>query len=266
MPGQHGKPRDWLVLLILSVLGMVLGNPRYPIGGWLVASVRAVLLPPQSGVNGALEGVGHFFTGLVTAPARSKEYDRLRARAESAHALQARVWELEKENSRLKEILATLPSLPNNPLAAGVIARYPNTMTVTLSVGSRHHVHVGNPVVTPRGLAGIVASVSGGTCQVLMNTSDRLSVGARIARAESRTAGIVSGGQGDLLLMDHLPETAIVAVGDTVVTSGIGTLYPKGILIGTVTRVWKDPSYGLLRAWIKPAVRHDALEEAIVLR
>jgi len=266
MDSRQGRPRDWLLLLALLALGVGLGNPKFPLATFTTSLIRSILLPPVSWADSVFGGISDFNHGVFTAADRTATQRELTRRADSADALQQRVWELEKENQRLRDIFKTMPSLPGRPIAGAVIAFYPKTMTATLSVGRSQGINVGDPVLAPQGLAGVVSRVDTGTCQVLMTTANRFSVGARVARTESRTAGIVSGGQGDLLLMDHLPDSASVAAGDVVITSGVGTLYPKGLVIGTVSRVWKDPSYGLLRAWVKPAVRYDTLEEAIVLR
>jgi rod shape-determining protein MreC len=260
------RASDWIVLLALLLIGALLGADRGLVSGPVSRGVRAVLVPPQSAVNTACVATGDFFSGVFGAPARSREMKALRAKAASAEALEARLREVERENERLKSLFETLQEQPRDPIPVRVIAHYPLTMTATLSAGSRQGVQIGDPVVSPRGLAGVVEVVDTSTCRMLFNTSTRFSAGARVSRDDSRASGIVRGGGGELLLFDHLPEGADVQPGDEVITSGVGRIYPKGLLIGTVTRVWRDPSYAFLRAWVRPSVRHDVLEEAVILR
>jgi rod shape-determining protein MreC len=260
------RPRDWIVLLALVVLGAVLGADRGVVSKPLTDTVRSVFCGPQGIVNSALVSTGDLFIGIGQAPHlrnRVRELERDRAAAVSQ---QVKIDELDQENRRLHALLETLRQTPGKPLPASVIAYYPQTLTAMLSVGSEDGVRVGNPVVAPHGLAGIVQLVDRNSCVVLMVTADRFAVGSRVAREGSRAAGVAKGLGGDMLLLDHLSEGADVAVGDKIVTSGVGERYPKGLFVGTVKQVWRDRSYGYMRAWVEPSVQPDALEEAIVLR
>lgn len=263
---RRDGPGDWVLLVLLVLVSFMLANDHGTVSDPVGRVIRSVLLPVHSTVNSLYVGASDALVGVTQGPALRSEVRALRAKAESAEALRARLRELELENERLRSLVETLPTLTPGSVAASVVGYYPLEMTATFSAGSRHGVKVGAPVVAPKGLVGVVEHVDATTCRVLLNTSDRFAVGARIAGMESRAAGVARGTGGPNLILDHLSEGAIVTVGDRVVTSGVGQRYPKGILVGTIVRVWRDPSYGFVRAWVEPAARPDTVEEAIILR
>ncbi|MEP0765248.1 MAG: rod shape-determining protein MreC [Fimbriimonadia bacterium] len=265
-PTRQDRPGDWALLVLLVLVSFMLANDRGIVSEPMSRVVRSVLLPVHAVVNSTYLAATDALLGLRQGSTLRAEVRELRAKAEEAEALRLRLRELELENERLRSIVETLPSLSPGSVAASVIGYYPLESTATLSVGSRHGVRVGAAVVAPKGLVGVVEQVDASTCRVLLNTSDRFAVGARLAGTDSRAAGVARGTGGPNLLLDHLSEAAIVRMGERVVTSGIGQRYPKGILIGTVVRVWRDPAYGFVRAWVAPAVRPDTVEEAIILR
>ena len=265
-PMTRDRPGDWVLLVLLVLVSFMLAHDRGTVSGPVGCGVRAVLLPVHTLVNSVYLSVTDAWVGLTQGPALRAEVRELRAKADAAEALRVRVRELELENERLRSIVETLPSLSPGGVAAAMIGYYPLELTATFSAGSRHGVRVGAPVVAPKGLVGVVEHVDATTCRVLLNTSDRFAVGARLAGADSRASGVARGTGGPNLLLDHLSEAAVVRVGERVVTSGVGQRYPKGILVGTVVRVWRDPSYGFVRAWVAPAVRPDTVEEVIILQ
>ncbi|GMV35685.1 MAG: rod shape-determining protein MreC [Fimbriimonadales bacterium] len=265
-PARRDRAGDWVLLVLLVLVSFMLAHDRGTVSEPIFRAIRSVLLPVHAAVNSLYLSASDTLVGLTQGPALRAEVRELRAKAEGAEALRLRLRELELENERLRSIVETLPTLSPGSVAASVIGYYPVELTATLSAGSRHGVRVGDPVVAPQGLVGVVEQVDASTCRVLLNTSDRFAVGARLAGTDSRAAGVARGTGGPHLLLDHLSEAAIVRVGERVVTSGVGQRYPKGILIGTVVRVWRDPSYGFVRAWVAPSARPDTVEEAIVLR
>ena len=113
----------------------------------------------------------------------------------------------------------------------------------------------------------VVDEAYASSARVMLVTSTRCNVGARILRANSRAVGIVAGRGGDNvpLLMEHLPREAEVYAGDVVVTSGYSQNHPSGIVIGTVKESSLDAA-GLLRnATIEPAAVRSGMEEVFVV-
>lgn len=204
--------------------------------------------------------------------------------------LRRQVEQLKGDNLQLKQqVLAALryqeldegvfdsPNLKKyEKIGATIIKRNPTAwyQTITLNKGSNHGVKVQDPVVANVGLVGKVVSVSTTTSDVLLILDGEGQVGALLRDNKGKAIfGILSGtyekddrlGSSGNLKMNFRQEDE-VNVGDLVVTSGLGGVYPKEIPIGVVAGVRLD-SNGLLKtAIIEPVVNFDSLEEVYLVR
>ncbi len=152
-------------------------------------------------------------------------------------------------------------------LTASVVARDPGNWfgTVTLNKGFRDGVEEKMTVLTPKGLVGRVISVSARTCEVLLITDPRSGVGALVQ--DTRTPGIIEGTSGALGMtrMIHIPNDAPVEVGQAVMTSGLGIVFPKGIPVGEIADI-RNESSGLFKsADIHPYTDLNRLEEVLIV-
>ena len=96
-------------------------------------------------------------------------------------------------------------------------------------------------------------------------TSARSKCRCSISSSRSRESGLVVGTGGRWCELRYLDAEADVEVGDRVLTAGLEGAFPKGLLIGTVAKVERQESRGLLRAWVRPAVRINRLEDVLCL-
>ena len=91
------------------------------------------------------------------------------------------------------------------------------------------------------------------------------SVSVRL-QTESRTTGVLRGqSQGNLMVIAYIPQTDVVAPGDVVLTSGLGGVYPEGLVVGKVARVERKDADPFQAAVVEPAVEMDKLERLYVL-
>jgi len=180
-----------------------------------------------------------------------------------------RLQELEYENERLRRLLDFKSNMHGGYelVTAAVIARDPGNWfgTITLNKGSRDNIKKNMPVLTPCGLVGRVMAVSNNAAEVLLITDPRSGVGALIQ--ENRVPGVVEGvaNSSGYIRMIHIREDAPVEKGQTVVTSGMGGSFPKGIPVGTVVDVRKVASGLLKEALLRPFVDFNRLEEVFIL-
>jgi len=155
-----------------------------------------------------------------------------------------------RENAELRAFLRMgrrVPLEEQGAVGARVFSRSPTVWysKVTVNKGSGDGVREGDPVLNGAGLVGRVATVSGGSAEVLLITDQDFGVSARVN--ESRASGIVRTAVGDPkdLRLDYLNRNARVREGQTVVTTGaissrLEPRFPAGIPIGRVTRVEDD--------------------------
>lgn len=138
----------------------------------------------------------------------------------------------------------------------------PEFQTLTIDRGSHDGVKRDMAVIAPRGVVGrvVVPSIRNAKIQLLIDRN--AAAGALIER--SRAQGVVSGTGERRLQLEYVSEVADVVVGDVVVTSGIDGLFPKGFVIGQVTKV--DKSGGAYRSIaVEPAVDFTSLEQVLVV-
>lgn len=189
------------------------------------------------------------------------------AREEDLHT---KIFELEKENERLRGMLGFKERSSYTLLPAEVVARDPDHWfeTITINKGYADGVQKDMAVVTTRGLVGNVFFVSRNSSRVLLLTDSRRAVSALIQRSrEPGFVGIIEGcpEKIDFLKMSNLSPEASIRQGDVVISSGLGGVFPKGLVIGYVEEAGQD-QYGLLQqAIVYPAVDFNRLEEVFIV-
>lgn len=138
---------------------------------------------------------------------------------------------------------------------------------LTLNRGSASGIAAGMPVVTGSGLVGVVVEVGLNHCRVMTLLDTSVSVGAVTTRATEN--GLCEGDYAGLheghATLKNLPEEADVEVGDIVVTSGRGSVYPYGIPIGRVTEVTSNAFVRTTEAAVQPFTDFSDLTQVMII-
>lgn len=198
------------------------------------------------------------------------ELDELKKENDGLRAEQARYSEILAENIRLRSLLSFKQGYTQYSLTgASVISRdYGGwTHTMVIDRGADSGLKKYMPVIVPTGLVGFVSEVYQNSARVQLLLDPRTSVGGIVQRPTSRVVAMVSGNSGNPgeLAFVNLPREADVIKGDTIVTSGYGGVYPKGLVVGTVEKVDVDAIGGTQVANIKPAADFSHMEEVFVI-
>lgn len=169
------------------------------------------------------------------------------------------------ENRRLKGLLSFQEGLGYRSVTARVIGISPISLfkTITISRGSVDGLKKGMAVATNDGVVGRVLSSSANTSIVLLISDRNSDVDSLIQR--SRDRGIAEGGDADFIKLKYLSKNADVAVGDLLVTSGIGGEFQKGLIIGTVSKLDSRAGDMFKQVEVTPAVNFSKLEEVLVV-
>jgi len=169
------------------------------------------------------------------------------------------------ENKRLRELLTFEQELPLNFVPVRVIGTSSREFitSVILNAGSEQGLRKDLPLVTYNGLVGKLYSVGKNQSigQLLIDGNFRVS--GRVQ--DSRVTGIVRWLEGNILALEHVPKRSEVKVGDSVVTSGLTTMFPKGLQIGTVSEVSEDIAGLFMKVRLTPEVDFSKLEELFVV-
>lgn len=229
---------------------------------------REVIAPVQKGITAAVEGTRGVLAYFSNNKALREKNDALLKETALLEEQVHKLRELELENLRLKNLLHYKEEKSSNyQLVMGkVIGRAPSSWysTIIIDIGSSDGIKKDMPVVNHQGLVGIVASVTANTAEVQLILDAAGGVGARIYESRA-TPGVVLGTESGLLRLAFVRHDALIEVGQTVVTSGLSSLYPKGIRIGSVAEVNLEPNGLIKTALIKPYVDFPRLEEILVI-
>ena len=172
--------------------------------------------------------------------------------------------EVKLANERLRKLLdfkeeVQLPTLPAQVISEDASSWF---RTVVIDKGYDDGIAEGMPVVVAEGVVGRTIRVAAHHSTVLLITDASSAVASLIQ--DNRTRGICRG-EGTQLTLDFALRLAEIEVGDRIVTSGTGGVFPKGLVIGTVSHISKG-EYGLFQAVsVKPSVDFSRLEEVLVL-
>lgn len=224
-----------LVLSGFTCLALVSRNRSGPVAN----VVNAMVLPLQKGVSATGELLGRVVSGFSENKALENENTALR---EKVAALEAEIRELNRyaeENEAMRQLLGITSSDISLTLSMGSIVSRSGlswARTLTADLGSADGIAVYDAVITAEGLVGYVSSVSLTSCQITTVIDSSMSCSAILS--DSRHTGVAEGSfrlmeQGRLAL-NLLPAGADISVGDTAETSGLGGIFPKGLVIGRV--------------------------------
>jgi rod shape-determining protein MreC len=178
---------------------------------------------------------------------------------------------LEEENRKLRDMLRLAEESPHELVPGRVVARNVSGWwrKVRLDIGREHGVEPDMPVVSGLGLVGRTASVSSRRSDVLLMIDPSFRISARIPASDAfgivRGHGISSRDDHPLCLMEYVSRGARMRPGDEVVTSGLGGVYPPGIVVGRVRSVHVDQSGLYQKADILPATDFRSLDIVFVV-
>ncbi len=240
---------------------------RYPLMANLAAAVMTPFDYVFSGLAQVLRRGGDFTRDVATV---FQENQALRAENQELRQVVFQLTEKAAENERLQAMLDFRgKSVTFQMKAATVIGRDPGTFSYSIMInrGAQDGLRVNMPVVSTQGLVGHVMETYGGTAKIRLLLDSGSSASAMIQRPQSRAVGVVEGNPAQLssLRMKNLTRDGDVIKGDKIMTSGLGGIYPKGLLIGEVMDVLDDEGGLMKHALIRPSVDFSRLEEVFVI-
>lgn len=246
-----------LILLTLQMRG------RAVLAGEVVAVVTTPVQTVLARVNRTALGLWATYRDWKNVRAENR---RLRDESQRLRIEALRVTETDEENRRLRRLLALKESLPIETLAGEVIAREWGgwVRSLTVNRGRSDHVARLTAVIGPEGLIGRIVDVRGGSSVVQVLTDPASTVGAHVVR--TRTPGIVEGEPRGTLRFKYMArDGGSIQVGDMVVTSGLGGLFPRGIPVGRVRTIDDRGSALFSFAQLAPAVDFARIDEVLLV-
>lgn len=251
-----------LFLIIGGIVALAFGGYFRPLSNW----VSAAWVTTQTWISSRYLAVQQFLTAPQDIAALRQRNAELEAQVSQ---LQSQVIELQQQVAD-REILAALvrysrANPTNTYKAAQVIGRDPSPFMhyIIINAGSNDGIRRGMPVVTHQGLVGRVEAVIDNAARVQLITDPNSSVNVRLQN--SRTEAVLIGSVTADLYLDMIPQDAQVIVGDLVLTSGLGGVFPPNIPVGQVLDVRKREAELFQQATLKPTVDFNQLSIVLVI-
>ena len=256
------------VALLLSIVPGVLCAMGQ--GSYIRSAIVTVASPFRWAFTKVGEGISGFSLYFRTLDELRDENAALRAELEGYKSLVYNAELIDEENDFLSDYLGIkeehVDFLFENATVVGREATNYRTV-VTLSKGTLHGIEVNMPVITEKGLVGHITEVGSTWSKAEIITESLSAVGAYIER--SGTLGVVEGTYElrteGLCQMIYIEPDSDIRVGDKVISSGIGEVYPRGLLIGKVTEISVDERTRTLVATVEPAADLESISKVMII-
>ncbi len=258
-----------ITLLFISFVMMGFSQRRITLNFKSIA--YAVVFPFHYAGVKSIEGVKDFFTSIKNNRHLREELKETKRTLEKYERIIYEYEEIKRENERLRKLIGIQSRFDYETIIAEIIAKSPQNFykTIIINRGRNSGIEKYMPVIAYQNnrqcLVGKIIDVQKYSARV-QPIIDQLSyTGAMLKR--SRYSGLLVGQSpiSNYCLLQYIDKRASISYGDEVVTSGMGGVYPKGILIGRVVSVSKK-RYGIFQeALVAPEVDFGKLEEVYVI-
>lgn len=273
--------RSWLplllfvlsvVLLILQDTGLLTPFERY---------FQYITVPLQQTTVGLVEGVGDLFKTVRDVRELEFQVEQLENERDALRSEVLRLQQYQADALTLRELFNFRQENPTwgfvgadvvgqeaclNAPCGGVIGQDPNPYLryLTIDVGSLDGVEMGMPVITSGNiLIGRAAEVGRNVTKVQLLNDVASSVAVRLQ--QSRSTGIIAGQADGSLRLVYVPQDEELQVGETALTSGLGGVLPRGLVVGQVAQVFQSDSSYHQEAIIRPALDYRQVELVVVI-
>lgn len=237
-----------------------------------ISDAVGVLTAPVSGLFSAAGNATHgffsYFSGLSSY--REKYFGAEKEKEELERKIR-NLEELENENERLRALLAMKERQKGfETVGAEVVGKDPGNWfnTFVINKGLNDGLAKNMGVISEKGLIGHIYEIGSTWAKVITLIDPKYGVGATVVRTNDNALveGDLALSREGLCKMSYIAKGANVVVGDYVETSGLGGIYPKGLLIGKISQVTAD-SQGLYQiAAIEPGVDFERISEVLVIK
>ncbi len=266
------KSKLFIVMLVTLLLLIAMGITAKETGNfkWLENAGNVIVTPFQTFFTFCENSLKDFSSNFTDAEKLNKENKKLQEQIDKLENDNRNLTAYKSENKELRDMLKLKDQFKNyKTLGANIISKdLGNWFNVfNIDRGSSDNINVNTPVITNKGVVGKVTENLTYSSKVLSIIDPDSSLSGIISKSLDYV--IVSGDinleSEGLCRIDQIPIDLDLSVGDTIETSGIGGIFPKGLLIGTVKEIVRGKSELERYAIIQPAVDFRRLQEVFVL-
>jgi rod shape-determining protein MreC len=262
---RNYKTIIFIVILLAAVLIVLSYNLKQKSPAGLITKVvLEVAAPVQNVLNTSVKSVSDAWYHYLFLVGMEEENRNLKKKIEDMKSQLILYQEGYLEAQRLRNLLALKDDYNFNFVTARVIGREQVALfkIILINKGTVHGLKAGMPVMAAPGLVGRVIDTSWHAAKVLPLIDENSNIDAIVQR--NRTQGIIRGAGSRGCVLKYISKTQDVKEGDIIVSSGIGGVFPKGMMIGQVNHVDRQEAGLFLRINVTPAIDFSMLEEVLV--
>ena len=260
--------------ILVAVLFLMLGLMLYTsnTGSSLTAKLFGHVAIPMQRVSTM---VANNAATVAQASGKSKaeleaENEQLRRQVAEMNKKLVNYYTYQQENAQLRKFLEMKNENQDfKPVAAAVVGRDPNNIfgQFTIDQGTQSGISQNDPVVTENGVVGWVSSASATYSKVttLLSPETKISAVDKVTREAGVVGCDLPSADANTVRLQYLSAGAKVAAGDIVVTNGIGGVFPRNLIVGTVKAVKHSTSDISLYAEVTPAVNVKEVRDVMVI-
>lgn len=268
MKGKNSKV-GIIITIILLVLLVIFTNVKNDVWGHITSPFTQIARSVQGGFYYLKNKIAKNDDYFLSVDELKKENEKLKKENEELRANNMELASVKAENKTLKEYNNLVDKYEDNTSIPGYIIQkdFSNySKTIVINIGRKDGVEVGMTVVAEAGLVGHVISVEEKSSKVQTIVDTANAVSAEFVNTEKTlvTRGLLD--TNNIVKGTYIDNDVVVNEGDTIVTSGVGGIYPKNITIGKVKDIINTKNKSNRYVYIETAVNFDNLSNILVLK
>ena len=266
LQGRGGSPGFRFFLYAVVSIGFMILDQRFD---WLERAhyvLQATTYPVELAVDSPVEAWRWIQASFATRDSLEAENQRLRTQLRGLEVRSMRYDALAQQNAALIGLRNSLPPVAERWLPADIVNVQLNSLRqrVLIDRGSVNAIAAGQAVLDDGGVVGQTMHVGPWSAEVILITDPEHELPVQIERTGLRTIA-VGAGDSTSLGLPYLPANADVHVGDVLVTSGLGGVFPPGYPVARVTEVHKDTVQPLAHVRAAPFAHLDTDTEVMLI-
>lgn len=254
------------LLLIAMSVALMVADQRYDYLQRVRSALSTGVYPLQWLVDAPFRASGWLADSVADRERLRTENTRLTAQLRDAQLNLQKMTALVEENRRLRDLDQAAADVAKKRIVAQImrVDLDPLRHRVLLNKGQGDGVFKGQPILDAHGVFGQITQVGRYTSEAILISDPEHAIPVRVNRSGLRT---IAEGTGNLnrLNLPFLTGEADVKVGDLLIASGLGGVFPAGYPVGTITRVERDPTETFAKVEAKPIAKLDSDYEVVLI-
>ena len=253
------------VLLVFASVIMANNIKNRGPSNFLERAALTISSPLQKMVTSVIHKTVNTWTHYIDLTKTASQNDMLVKKLEKVEFDNQLLQEELKRYKRIEELVSSMPIKDATMIVADVIGWDSTNMsqTIVLNRGLNDGVQENNIVTSNNGLIGRVVEASSSASKVLLITDSRSAVDAYTESGRERC--VIVGQNKKTCVILYLPINDNSKVGDVLISSGLGRVYPKGLHIGTISSIVPDSGRLFFKAELQPAADLKHIEEVMII-